>query len=290
METKTTTPPNISEFKSMIQLLWASGCKEQAFGYEQEAIKKWPDLNIGSCHTEEILEKFITVDEDMTRMKNDVRVLQGVNYPVLIRGETGTGKELIANALHGSRGPIVEGQLTKGRFVAINCPSLSVDLMQSTLFGHKKGAFTGALIDKIGAFQYAYKGTLFIDEVGDMPLSMQASLLRALQEKKVTPVGSNEEVDIDCRIVCATNKPLEKMVEEGTFRLDLLHRLNVFEIETLPLFMRPADIEVMIRKWDKRGGFKLPPAANQGGEMVKILPGNCRQLQSMITRWNVLGR
>jgi len=282
METNKTNPPNISEFKSMIQLLWASGCKEQAFGYEQEAIKKWPDLNIGSCHTEEVLEKFITVNESMARMKDDVRVLQGVNYPVLIRGETGTGKELIANALHGSRGPIVDGQLTKGRFVAINCPSLSVDLMQSTLFGHKKGAFTGAINDKIGAFQYAYKGTLFIDEVGDMPLSMQASLLRALQEKKITPVGSNDEVDIDCRIVCATNKPLEAMVKAGEFRLDLMHRLNTFELHTIPLRERLEDVALLIKKWDKRGGFKLTTGC--------LLEGNCRELGSLITRWNVLGR
>lgn len=279
------TPSTINDFRSIIQLLWAQGLKQEAFLYEQEAIKKG-HYNIGSCHTEEILEQFVTLDEDMITLKNDIRVLQGVNYPVLIRGESGTGKEIIAQALHGSRGPVVEGPQTRGRFVARNCPSLSTDLMFSEFFGHKKGAFTGAINDKVGAFQYAYKGTLFIDEVGDMPMSMQSMLLRVLQEKKITPVGGNEEIDVECRIVCATNKPLEDMVSKGEFRLDLLHRLTVFELWTKPLYQRPLDIEALIKKWDKRGGFKVP--LKKEGDYY--LPGNVRQLEAMITRWNVLGK
>lgn len=288
METKT-TPTTINDFRSIIQLLYAQGLKQEAFLYEQEAVKKG-HLNIGSCHTEEVLEQFITVDPDMIALKNDVRILQGVNHPVLIRGETGTGKEIIAQALHGSRGPIVDGQITKGRFVARNCPGLSTDLMFSEFFGHKKGAFTGAINDKVGAFQYAYKGTLFIDEVGDMPMSMQNMLLRSLQEKKITPVGSNEEIDIDCRIVCATNKNLESMVEDGTFRLDLLHRLNVFELHTKPLRDRKEDVEVLIKKWDKRGGFNIKYDYVNAKPKELTLLGNCRQLEALVTRWNVLGK
>jgi transcriptional regulator with GAF, ATPase, and Fis domain len=273
-------PKDISQFKVLVQLLWNQGLKEQARKYEIEAKKKgYP--NVGSCDTEEILEKFITSDKDMLALKDDVRILQGVDDVVLIRGESGTGKEIIAQALHGSRGPYAEvGNIVHGRFVAINCPALSVDLMQSSLFGHKRGSFTGALTDKIGAFQYAYKGTLFIDEIGDMPLSMQASILRVLQEKVITPVGSNEDIKIECRIITATNKNLEKMVEDGKFRLDLLHRLNTFELYTKPLIDREDDVKEMIKLWDTRGGFKL------NGE----LKGNCRELQSLIKRWNILGK
>jgi transcriptional regulator with GAF, ATPase, and Fis domain len=283
------TPQNVSDLKSAIQLLWIQGLKKEAIAYEQNA-RKQGIVGIGSCHTEEMLDNFITCDSDMLRMKDEIRILEPLNEPVLIRGETGTGKELVANALHGSRGPVCENGATlqsntglvRGRFVAINCPALSVDLMASTLFGHVKGSFTGAILDKVGAFQYAWKGTLFIDEIGDMPLSMQAAILRALQEKVITRVGSNEDIKIECRIVCATNKNLEQMVEKGEFRLDLLQRINTFELHTKPLRNRVEDIKLFVKKEDKRGNFPI--------EKVGELKGNVRELQSMLKRWNVLGR
>lgn len=285
------TPQNVSDLKSAIQLLWIQGLKKEAVAYEQNA-RKSGIVGIGSCHTEEILDIFITSDKDMLRLKDEVRLVESIDDPVLIRGETGTGKELIANALHGSRGPVCENGATlasntglvRGRFVAINCPALSVDLMASTLFGHVKGSFTGAINDKVGAFQYAWKGTLFIDEIGDMPSSMQAAILRVLQEKVITRVGSNEDIKVDVRIVCATNKPLEKMVEQGTFRLDLLQRINTFELHTKPLRDRQQDIMAFVKLWDKRGNFPLEKAIASG------LPGNVRELQSHVKRWNVLGR
>ncbi len=252
---------------------------------EQEARKRGLK-NVGSTHTEEWLGKFITSDVDMLALKDEVRVLESVDDPVLMRGETGTGKEILANALHGSRGPTCPSgnvSLTYGRFVAINCPALSIDLMQSTLFGHVKGAFTGAVNDKVGALQYAWKGTLFIDEIGDMPLSMQAALLRALQEKVITRVGSNEEIKIETRIVAATNKPLEKMVENGEFRLDLLHRINTFTLTTKPLRDRQQDISAIVQKYAKRPGF-------DSSKLTKGLSGNVRELLSIIRRWDVLGK
>jgi transcriptional regulator with PAS, ATPase and Fis domain len=263
---------HLAKFKAGVHLLWSQGLKEDARKFEEEAKAKGLK-GIGSCHTEEWLDRFITVDEDMLKLKDEVRVLSQINDPVLIRGETGTGKELLAQALHGSRA---------GKFVAVNCPAVSIELMESEFFGHVKGAFTGAMADKVGKFQYAFNGTLFIDEVGDMPPSMQSLLLRTLQEKMICRVGANEEIAVNPRIVCATNKPLEEMIQKGTFRLDLLHRLNTFELRTKPLWTRLGDIELIIQTFDKTK--KFPPY--QGAS----LDGNVRELLSLIRRWQVLGR
>jgi len=266
---------NIADVRNSIQMMWSQGLKDAAKQLEQNAAKA--GYNVGSCYTEEQLESFITQDSDMLRLKDDVRILQGINNPVLITGETGTGKEIIARALHGSR---------LGRFVAINCPALSVDLMESELFGHVKGAFTGAIEDKIGKFQYAAMGTLFIDEIGDMPLSMQAAILRVLQEQKITRVGDNKEIEVNPRIVCATHYDLVELIKEGRFRLDLYWRLCTFMLRTKPLRERLADIDVMIKKWDKSKKFIVPDRVGPD----EYMKGNVRELQSLIKRWNVLGR
>lgn len=263
---------DLSKFKASIQLLWQQGLKEEARKFEESAKQKGLK-GIGSCNTEEWLDKFITCDNEMLRLKDDVRVLCQIDDPVLIRGETGTGKELLAQALHGSR---------EGKFVAVNCPALSEELICSEFFGHVKGAFTGAATDKVGKFQYAWNGTLFIDEVGDMSLGMQALMLRVLQEKTICRVGANEEIKVNPRIVCATNKPLEEMITVGKFRLDLYHRLSVFELKTKPLTDRPDDIVLLINTLDKTKKFVIP----QGME----LKGNVRELQTLIRRWQVLGR
>jgi transcriptional regulator with GAF, ATPase, and Fis domain len=267
------TPPPISikDVRNSVQLLWAQGLKTQAAEIEQKARAAGHD--IGSCYTEEILDKFITVDPEMLCLKDDVRSIQGIDDPVLICGETGTGKELIAQALHGFR---------KGNFVAINCPALSVDLMESELFGHVKGSFTGAIEDKAGKFQYAFNGTLFSDEIGDMPASMQAAILRVLQEKKITRVGDNKEIAVNPRIVCATHYDLSDLAKEGKFRTDLYWRLATFVLRTKPLRERMDDIKLMIKLWDKSKKFVLPEGKNLGG--------NVRELMTYIKRWNVLGR
>lgn len=264
---------NLGDAKTLIQFLWSQGFREQAIAAEREHKKR--GNSVGSCLTEEWLEKFITNDSEMLALKNKVRLLAEIDDPVLIQGESGTGKELIAHALHGSR---------EGKFVAINCPALSTDLMESELFGHVKGAFTGAVIDRAGKFQHAWNGTLFIDEIGDMPLTMQAAILRALQEKVITRVGANEEIEIKCRIVCATNKDLGEMINNGQFRLDLLHRLNTFVLNTLPLRERPTDIPYLVEHFSH--GENKPLVVSFDWENLE---GNVRELQSIIRRWQVLG-
>ena len=268
---------HLAKFKAGVHLLWSQGLKEDARKFEEEAKAKGLK-GVGSCNTEEWLDKFLTCDSDMLKLKDEVRVLSQINDPVLIRGETGTGKELIAQALHGSR---------VGKFVAVNCPAVSTDLMESEFFGHVKGAFTGAMADKIGKFQYAFNGTLFIDEVGDMPPSMQSLLLRTLQEKTICRVGANEEIVVNPRIICATNKPLEEMIKNGLFRLDLLHRLNTFELRTKPLRERVDDILMLIQTFDKTK--KFGGIVYEGCEPLK-LEGNVRELLSLIRRWQILGR
>jgi DNA-binding NtrC family response regulator len=159
--------------------------------------------------------KFIGKNVEMQKVFDLISRLSNVDTAVLIRGESGTGKELVAKAIH------FNSARKDQKFVAINCSAIPENLFESELFGHEKGAFTGADQRKIGKFQYAEGGTLFLDEVGDMPLLMQAKLLRVLQEKVFTPVGSNRELEANVRIIAATNRPLEKMIEDGQFREDL---------------------------------------------------------------------
>ena len=271
--------PNKPFFKSAIQTLWADGLYEQAKSMERDAKKA--GSNVGSCYTEEILEKFITQHPSMHELKNQVRILEQYNDPVLIQGPTGTGKELLAKALHGSR---------EGKFIAVNCPAISGDLLCSEFFGHVKGAFTGAVSDRIGKFQAAAKGTLFIDEIGDMSHDMQAALLRVLQEKVITRVGANEEIPVDCRIVAATNKDLLNMSEKGEFRLDLLCRLNIFELQTLPLAMRPEDIKLIIEHWESLESIKRFTGPFPYEQIKdRLFNGNVRELWRLYRRWKVLG-
>lgn len=228
-------------------------------------------IKVSPLTTELALKKFITQDPKMLEMKNQVRQLATENYPVLIQGETGTGKELIANALHGWR---------EGKFVAINCTSLPDTLLESEMFGHKKGAFTGADNDKIGLFQHANQGTLFLDEIGDMPLNLQTKLLRVLQEKKIRRVGDNDHIDINCRIIAATNQDLYKGIQEKRFREDLYWRLNTFKIEISPLRTRHNDIRLILEELDETFPLDFP-------EYKSEYLGNVRELEAMVARWKV---
>jgi transcriptional regulator with GAF, ATPase, and Fis domain len=159
---------------------------------------------------------------------------------VMIQGESGTGKELIAKLLH------VSNQNISGPFVAVNCAALPENLLESELFGHEKGSFTGAIKDKQGKFEQANGGTIFLDEIGDMSLIAQAKVLRALQESKVSPVGSDKEIKVDVRVLAATNKNMQKEIEAGRFREDLYHRLSVIEIYVTPLDERKEDIRLLV--------------------------------------------
>ncbi|KFE62365.1 sigma-54-dependent transcriptional regulator [Hyalangium minutum] len=207
-----------------------------------------------------------------------------VDTTVLITGESGTGKEVAARALH------TRGRRRGGPFVALNCAAMPEPLLESELFGHMKGAFTDARTTRTGLFVQAHGGTLFLDEVGELPLSLQPKLLRALQERRVRPVGGSEEVEFDARIVAATNRDLELAVEEGRFREDLYYRLNVINLELPPLRARGNDVLLLsqhfVEHFATRTGKRvlgLSPAAAQ-----KLLgyswPGNVRELQNCIER------
>ncbi len=203
---------------------------------------------------------------------------------VLIIGESGTGKELVARALH-ELSPVKTGP-----FVAVNCGAIPETLIESELFGHKKGSFTGAVADKEGLFQVADGGTLFLDEVGELPLTMQVKLLRALQDRAIRRVGGNENIKIDVRIVAATNRNLEEAVKKGTFREDLYYRLNVILLETPPLRTRAGDVEELAVFFLKRYNDKYNRSL--GGftpEALEIIlshrwPGNIRELENVMER------
>jgi len=221
--------------------------------------------------------------QDVMRM---ISRLKDTRTPVLISGESGTGKELVARAIH------FRGSMAQTPFVAVDCGSLVPTLMESELFGYEKGAFTGATKSKSGLFKAADGGTIFLDEIGELPLEMQAKLLRVLQEKEVRPVGSNERVSVDVRVIAATNRDLEAAYRGGTFRKDLYFRLNVVTVHLPPLRDRRSDIPVLVHhfldRYAKASQIQVTPAA-----MKSLLqydwPGNVRELENCIARAITLG-
>lgn len=206
---------------------------------------------------------------------------------VLILGESGTGKEVVARNLH------YHSKRRQGPFVPVNCGAIPAELLESELFGHEKGAFTGAITARAGRFELAEGGTLFLDEIGDMPLPMQVKLLRVLQERTFERVGSNRTQNADVRIIAATHKDLEKMIEEGTFREDLYYRLNVFPIEMAPLRERVEDIPLLMNELisrmehEKRGSIRFNSAA-----IMSLCrhdwPGNVRELANLVERMAIM--
>ncbi len=226
--------------------------------------------------------KFVGKNIEMKKVFSLISRLSNVDTSVLIRGESGTGKELVARAIH------FNSARKDQKFVAINCSAIPENLFESELFGHEKGSFTGADQRKIGKFQYAEGGTLFLDEIGDMPLLMQAKLLRVLQEKVFTPVGANRELEANVRIIAATNKPLEKMIEEGTFREDLFYRLSVIPMFLPPLRDRKDDIDTLLNmflaKFNKAHGKKMLGISPEVMACFKKYgwPGNIRELENVM--------
>ena len=216
-----------------------------------------------------------------------LKVAQKPDTTVLITGESGTGKEVVARFIHEN------SARSKGRFVAVNCAAITDTLVESTLFGHEKGAFTGADRSKQGVFEYASGGTLFLDEIGDLPLEAQAKLLRALQEKTIQRVGGNEDIKVNVRVICATNQDLEKLVEKGEFRQDLFFRINVFPIHIPPLRKRPEAIiplaEYFIKKFVESDNFDQ--LLTQGAKNIlkrHKWPGNIRELANTMERAVIL--
>jgi two-component system response regulator PilR (NtrC family) len=213
-----------------------------------------------------------------------IRQVSKTKTNVLITGESGTGKELIAQAIH------MESDRRDRPFVAINCGGIPETLMESELFGHKKGSFTGAIQDKPGLFQEAHRGTIFLDEIGELSLPIQVKLLRAVQEKVVRPLGGTEDVCVDIRIVSATNKSLEKEVIAGKFREDLFYRLNVIEIKVPALRERKADLKPLaqhfLEKYAREMGKEISKLSSYALDLLQKydFPGNVRELENLLER------
>jgi DNA-binding NtrC family response regulator len=240
-----------------------------------------------SGQTPSAAEGLIGTSEAMRRVQKQIGLAADAEATVLIRGETGTGKELVARALH------VHSRRSQAAFVAVNCAAIPDELLESELFGHIKGSFTGAVADRAGAFRDAGSGTLFLDEIGDMPLPMQAKILRALQERVVTPVGG-KPVRVAARVVAATHRDLAKRVASGEFREDLYYRLNVVPIELPPLRDRPDDIVPLTEHFLTLASASRPKPrlAASAIEMLRrhAWPGNVRELRNVIERACVLIR
>ena len=208
---------------------------------------------------------------------------------VLITGPNGAGKELVAHAIH------AQSDRSKGPMIEVNCAAIPSDLIESELFGHVKGSFTGAIKDKQGKFELANNGTIFLDEIGDMPLIAQAKVLRALQESKVSPVGSDKEIRVDVRILAATNKNMKQEIESGKFREDLYHRLSVIEIYVPPLDERKEDIKMLVEHFSKIISEEHGTVKKEFDEQaIKSLEnfswtGNIRELRNVVERLIILG-
>jgi formate hydrogenlyase transcriptional activator len=218
------------------------------------------------------------------RVLQEVDLVGPAQCAVLIQGETGTGKEVIARAIHDA------SERRNRQFVAINCAAIPATLLESELFGHERGAFTGASVSRLGRFEVANKGTLFLDEIGELPLELQPKLLRAIQEQEFERLGSNQTTHVDVRIVAATNRDLGRMVNEHTFRADLYYRLNVYPIALPPLRERRSDIPLLaahfMNFFAQRQGKAISriPAGALARMTESAWPGNIRELQNFIER------
>jgi formate hydrogenlyase transcriptional activator len=235
-------------------------------------------------------EEIIGTSAAMKRVMGQVEVVAPTDATVLILGETGTGKELVARAIH---------KMSPRRnlpFITLNCAAIPTGLLESELFGYERGAFTGALTQKIGRFEMAHRGTLFLDEVGDIPLDLQPKLLRALQEKAFERLGGTRTIPIDVRLVAATNRNLTQMMGDKLFRSDLYYRLKVFPIATPPLRDHPEDIPILARHFTKKYAAKMDRTIDKiPSETMRALvswpwPGNVRELENFLERSVILTR
>ncbi len=244
----------------------------------QIPVKRPEELKLDFQKSKRIIGRSLAIH----RVYDLILRLARVDTSVLIRGESGTGKELVAQALH------YNSSRRAGPFVAVNCGAIPENLIESELFGYEKGTFTGADRKKLGKFQFAHGGSIFLDELGDVSQQTQVKLLRVLQERKITPVGSNQDIAIDVRIISATNKQLEKMMQEGKFRSDLYYRLNVMPINLPPLRERREDIEdiagFMIEKFNRLHDRKIQSIHANALDALRSYdwPGNIRELENVI--------
>jgi len=241
-----------------------------------------------ALHTITEKDQIIYISKPMASvMEIASKVAESDSTAVLITGESGTGKELMAKFIHRA------SPRKDGRFVPVNCAAISPNLVESELFGHEKGSFTSADKRAIGKFEFASAGTIFLDEIGDLPLEAQAKLLRALQEKKIQRVGGNEEISVDVRVICATNQNLNELLEKGSFRQDLFFRINVFPIHLPPLRERMDDILPLAKYFLNR--FNVSSKVTLDERAVETLlsyswPGNIRELANAIERAAILSK
>ena len=235
-------------------------------------------------------ESFMGDSESILEVKMLAAKAASMDANVLITGESGTGKEVLSRAIH------AESRRKSGPFLTINCAALPESLLESELFGHMKGSFTGAVKDKTGLFAAAVDGTFFLDEVGETSPAIQAKLLRVLEEKEITPVGATKPISVDVRVIAATNASLREMVDHGAFRADLYYRLDVFTINIPPLRQRPDDIELLAAHFLRRHSAKLDMAertmVREAMQMLKSYswPGNVRQLENVLERTVMLAK
>jgi formate hydrogenlyase transcriptional activator len=240
--------------------------------------------------TEHNFEEIVGESAVLHRVLDQVAIVAPTDSAVLILGETGTGKELIARAIHNRSGR------RDRTFVKVNCAALPTGLLESELFGHEKGAFTGAIAQKIGRFELAHRGTLFLDEIGDIPLELQPKLLRVLQEHEFERLGSTRTLRVDVRLVAATNRDLAQMVAERQFRSDLYYRLNVFPLSLPPLRDRREDIPLLVQYFTQKSGRRMGkrietiPAETMNALVRYPWPGNIRELENFIERAVILSR
>jgi formate hydrogenlyase transcriptional activator len=226
--------------------------------------------------------------DDLRGVLGMVRMVAPTDATVLINGETGTGKELIAEAIHKC------SNRSNGPFVKVNCAAIPAGLLESELFGHERGAYTGAVARSLGRFERANGGTLFLDEIGDLPLELQPKILRVIQERQFERLGSSATIHTDVRVICATHKNLPEMVKEREFRADLFYRLSVFPIDLPPLRERPEDIRLLVHHFALHYAARMrKPITAVAGEFMAALahhswPGNVRELQNFIERSVIL--
>jgi two-component system response regulator HydG len=274
-----TKPVNIRELRAILEKL----AEKQALKKHNVELRRQLDQKYG-------FENILGNSKPMTDVFTLLRQVSPTNATVLIQGESGTGKELIARAIHNN------SPRKSYPFVAINCAALSEGIIESELFGHEKGAFTGATARMKGKFEYAHRGTLFLDEIGDMPLTTQMKLLRVLEQREVVRVGSNEPVPVDVRLISATNSNLVEAVGEGSFREDLYFRLRVISITLPPLRERPGDIPLLvdafIAEFNRVHGRET---AGIAPEALAVLtnqpwPGNVRELRNVIENMVITSR